>query len=359
MAGLLGLGGISGIGGAQPPAGLLGPYFNPADMRKQQLKQLLLGAGIGLLTNGKGSTGEVLGQGLGAGLAAANNAGINYKNDAMGYQKLAQEQRDQQEREKQQKAVENWVSTLPPEQQKLAEAYPEQAAKLYMEQQMGGADKYFGTPLPFNNADQSFGGYGLPSRTGDFTPLKAPNGGSFLSPFDKSYAQSSGKAEGEITGKSSGSLPGMLVTANNTVAQIDSVLNDPNLGSVTGIEGWMPKGAVAAMTGGKSTALETKINMLRGQAFLSAFEMLRGGGQITEVEGQKATEAVARLDTAQNDADYKAALKDFRDAVQTGVNKLAANARQPAPNVTGSQPATAPLGGPVIRTWNPSTGKLE
>ena len=101
MAGLFGLGGIGGLGGAQPPAGLLGPYFNPADMRKQQLKQGLLAAGIGLLTNGKGSTGEVLGQGLAAGLQGANQAGINYKQDAMGYNKMAQDMEAQKEKQKQ------------------------------------------------------------------------------------------------------------------------------------------------------------------------------------------------------------------------------------------------------------------
>ena len=153
-------------------------------------------------------------------------------------------------------------------------------------------------------------------------------------PIDKAGAAAA-TAEGEITGKSSGSMPGMIVTAKQTIAEIDKLLADPNLGSVTGIESYLPEKALAYETGGKSTGIKRKIAQLQGAAFLSAFEMLRGGGQITEVEGQKATESQARMDAAQTDEDFVAALKDFRDAVQTGVEKLAANARQPAPDLTG------------------------
>ena len=138
MAGLFGLGGISGIGGAQPPAGLLGPYFNPADMRKQQLKQGLLAAGIGLLTGGKGSTGEVLGQGLAAGLQGANNAGINYKQDAMGYQQLDMQMQEQRAKEEEKKRLMDWVSKQPPEMQNFLAVNPEAGAKLWQEQKIKG-----------------------------------------------------------------------------------------------------------------------------------------------------------------------------------------------------------------------------
>ena len=137
MAGLFGLGGIGGIGGAQPPAGLLGPYFNPADMRKQQLKQGLLAAGIGLLTGGKGSTGEVLGQGLAAGLQGANNAGINYKQDAMGYNKLAMDMQEQERKRKQEAAVAKMVESAPENMKALWAAYPELGAKAFFEMNKG------------------------------------------------------------------------------------------------------------------------------------------------------------------------------------------------------------------------------
>ena len=136
MAGLFGLGGFGGIGGAKPPQGLLGSFFDPAEMRRQQLKQGLLQAGIGMLTNGKGSTGEVLGQSLGAGLQGAQNAGINYKQDAMGYQQLEAQMKEQQEKERNKAAVMQWLDGLPEDQQELARVNPQMAAEAYMKAQL-------------------------------------------------------------------------------------------------------------------------------------------------------------------------------------------------------------------------------
>lgn len=133
--GIFGLGGFGDIGGAAPPAGLLGNYFDPAEMRKQQLKQGLLQAGIGMLQNGKGSFGEVLGNSFGAGLQGANQAGMNYKQDAMGYSQMAQQQEEQKEKERNKAAVMQWLDGLPEDQQELARVNPQMAAEAYMKQQ--------------------------------------------------------------------------------------------------------------------------------------------------------------------------------------------------------------------------------
>jgi flagellar protein FlgJ len=65
-----------------------------------------------------------------------------------------------------------------------------------------------------------------------------------------------------------------------------------------------------------------RYKQLKGTAFLSAYSMLKGGGAITDIEGQKAGDAMARLDRAQGEAEAKAALADFREAVDAGLKKL-------------------------------------
>jgi flagellar protein FlgJ len=65
-----------------------------------------------------------------------------------------------------------------------------------------------------------------------------------------------------------------------------------------------------------------RYDQLKGKAFLQAYSTLRGGGAITEVEGEKATNALARLNRAQDEETARTALKDFRDVVQTGVQRL-------------------------------------
>ena len=56
--------------------------------------------------------------------------------------------------------------------------------------------------------------------------------------------------------------------------------------------------------------------------------MLKGGGAITDYEGQKAEGAYARLNQAQTPEDFKAALDEFNFYVQQGLQKLQAQAGQ-------------------------------
>ncbi len=67
--------------------------------------------------------------------------------------------------------------------------------------------------------------------------------------------------------------------------------------------------------------------------------MLKGGGQITEVEGQKAQDAIAALKREQSDEAFKQALLDFRQAVSDGLEKMRrqAGVASPAPADTAPQ----------------------
>lgn len=92
------------------------------------------------------------------------------------------------------------------------------------------------------------------------------------------------------------------------ISTIDGILNDPALDTATGI--YSP---LQAVPGTPQRRFGARANQLEGQAFLQAFESLKGGGQITEIEGQKATQAIGRLDTAQSADDYRAALTELRE----------------------------------------------
>lgn len=92
------------------------------------------------------------------------------------------------------------------------------------------------------------------------------------------------------------------------LATIDGILTDPALDTSTGVLSMLQ-----AVPGTPQYRFGTKVRQLQGQAFLQAFESLKGGGQITEIEGTKATEAIGRLDSAQSPEDYRAALTELRD----------------------------------------------
>lgn len=112
----------------------------------------------------------------------------------------------------------------------------------------------------------------------------------------------------------------------------------------------------------KALGARQRIKQVQGQAFLSAYETLKGTGQITEVEGAKAEAAKARLATAVSDQDYLDALADFRQALVELVPIVKAKGGQYVDGAAGGgSPAPAPESGgaPRVRKWNPQTKRLE
>ena len=140
---------------------------------------------------------------------------------------------------------------------------------------------------------------------------------------------------GDAQGKAQADLPGVESNADNIVRMIDDVAKAPGLDTMIGYRGYLPNVTPEAR------GLQAKIDQLKGQSFLMAFQNLKGAGAITEMEGAKASAALSRLqEMAQNGADYRQALKDFRDEVE----RLRAVARQKA-----GGGASVPSGGFSIR----------
>ena len=71
--------------------------------------------------------------------------------------------------------------------------------------------------------------------------------------------------------------------------------------------------------GTKEADFMTLYKKVTGQAFMEAFQGLKGGGQITEVEGQKATEALIEMNTAQSETAFIDAARRFQHYVRTGM----------------------------------------
>lgn len=133
-----------------------------------------------------------------------------------------------------------------------------------------------------------------------------------------------------------GDAPGAYRKAGEGIDLIDTMLKHPGLNSSTGWGGIIPNG----LPGSNMRAFIAMHDQLKGKAFLQAFENLKGGGQITEVEGKKATDAIARLDRAQSTKDYMTALNDLRSVLDAARKRLAK-----IPGATGAPgaPETEPV----------------
>jgi hypothetical protein len=123
-------------------------------------------------------------------------------------------------------------------------------------------------------------------------------------------------------------LGAQQASINAQIGVIDKALGHPGRETVTGLSGKLdPRNYIA---GTDATNFKTVVDQIGGAAFLQAFESLKGGGQITEVEGKKATDAMARLNTAQSDAEFKESLNELRQIMAQGQARLGgAPAQQP------------------------------
>lgn len=113
---------------------------------------------------------------------------------------------------------------------------------------------------------------------------------------------------------------GAISAAANQIAVIDKALKHPGRETSTGLSGALdPRNYTP---GTDATDFKAVLDQIGGAAFLQAFESLKGGGQITEIEGKRATDAIARLNRAQSDDEFKNSLTDLREVMTTGYKRL-------------------------------------
>jgi hypothetical protein len=209
------------------------------------------------------------------------------------------------------------------------------------------------------------------TATGNTVPVSAMNRPG-MSPKDLSeankqvYAKSEEQRQADLK-----ALPANIEQANMAIKTIDEMIGDARLNdkgeivyqkydpvSKKYVEGKQPHGGFESYVGagfpglrfieGTDTAsFEPLYKSIKGQAFLDAFQRLKGGGQITEIDGQKATEALLKLDKAQNEKDFVKYAREFQENLQRGMEL--------AKNKAGvSKEYRSPVNQPALR-WNPQT----
>ena len=138
------------------------------------------------------------------------------------------------------------------------------------------------------------------------------------------------KTIGEETAKAQVALPQVIANSQQILKTIDDLQKHPGKEYSLGLYSKVP-----TIPGTPQADFRAAANQLKGQTFLQAYQTLRGGGAITDIEGAKGENALARLDQAQTTEAYDKALNDFKDVIKAGMLRAAAKAR-------GAGGATAP-----------------
>jgi len=148
------------------------------------------------------------------------------------------------------------------------------------------------------------------------------------------------KAVGKAQGEAAFDLPRIEQNAAQTVDLIERLKNHPGRAGSTGfIQGRLPAYS------GDTQDFQTMLAQAKGQTFMQAYQSLKGGGQITEVEGQKAEAAIARLERAQSDEAFMKALDDFESVIKVGLDHARRQAGKPSESTGTDAPAGEASGG--------------
>lgn len=209
-----------------------------------------------------------------------------------------------------------------------------------MKSQGGGGNPYF-TPVQTAN-----GVFAFDARKGALTPLNvggAPVIGSASDPSLQgqiAQAKAGGTETGKTTAEAKMNLPQTIATAEQSIKQIDDLIKHPAFESSVGMT--MLPGA-RFIEGTPQADFTARLDQLKGGAFLQAFQSLKGGGQITEVEGKKATDAITRMNKSQSESEFKTAAKEYQDIVKAGIQRAKTKAGNPGRRAS-DQGADDPLG---------------
>ncbi|MCP5037158.1 MAG: hypothetical protein GY945_06105, partial [Rhodobacteraceae bacterium] len=184
-------------------------------------------------------------------------------------------------------------------------------------------------------------GLELPDPPNGYTYAQSPEGGALMEDYDAGDGRIVQRPvlvplQGTTAEETALDVQKQQTAAINNAEQmlstIDSVMNDPALGFATGLTS-----LTSRIPGTGAYRAGTKIAQLKGQIFMQAYENLKGGGVITEIEGEKAEAALARLDPGMKDEDFIEALNELKAVVEAGLKRAQSIASPRASELSDDQ----------------------
>jgi len=164
-------------------------------------------------------------------------------------------------------------------------------------------------------------------------------------------AKESGKIQGQTATQAQIDLPGVVAGADQSLGLIDKILGHPGMAGAVGAKNWSSGFGLAdsPIAGSKEADFMALKDQLAGKQFLEAFQSLKGGGQITEVEGKKATDAIAAMQTSQSEEGFRKSAEEFKAIIDGARQRAIQKARGSGAGASGS--FDAPSAPPASDGW--------
>lgn len=145
------------------------------------------------------------------------------------------------------------------------------------------------------------------------------------------------RAIGEARGAAIAGAPVDVATADTTLQNIQEVRQHPGIDVGTGATS-----VANIVPGTPGYDFQNRVDQLLSGGFLTAIDQLRGMGALSNAEGQTATRAISRMDTATSKGEFLDALADYEAIVRVGRERAASRIEQPttetpAPSVGGNR----------------------
>ena len=179
-----------------------------------------------------------------------------------------------------------------------------------------------------SNLPATFRSLDLTARASGFKPRSEGGTGKyeeFMSGQGAGFKQAA-KNMANLTAEQLEAYGSSIQKAGRATELINRIKTSPYLDGVLGkVEGQLKPGTVTGFLGlnQSETDLIQIIDNLENSVFLSAFQDLKGGGQITELEGEKAQRAIVNLSRVRSREEFLQALKDYQDVIDAGATRAA------------------------------------
>lgn len=216
----------------------------------------------------------------------------------------------------------------------------------------------------------------MQARAAGFLPKSEGGDGSyetFMESRGKGFEQAA-KLNATSAIEGAGELGKAIDNGARATQLIDRIAQSPFLDGVLGkYQGLIPVntiGGAIVYNRGEADLIQV-IDNLENSVFLEAFQTLKGGGQITELEGEKAQRAIVNLSRNRSRAEFLQALNDYKEVINNGLARAKNKVRVDNPytkdlvipkmdsqDTTPSQQQSNQQLQPTHR-YNPATNQVE